>query len=79
MSELRACMVDSWELWVDYKPYSSRPLGDREVWLGYDPQGSENGDNAALGVMSPPLVSGGIFRAIEKHQLKVQTLEFMQS
>ena len=70
LSELRACMVDSWELWVDYKPYSSRPLGDREVWLGYDPQGSENGDNAALGVMSPPLVSGGIFRAIEKHQLK---------
>ena len=40
------------------------------MWLGYDPQGSENGDNAALGVMSPPLVSGGIFRAIEKHQLK---------
>lgn len=70
LSELRACMVDSWEIWTDYKPYSSRPLADREVWLGYDPQGSENGDNAALGVMSPPLVSGGIFRAIEKHQLK---------
>lgn len=70
LSQLQACMVDSWDLWTDYKPYSSRPLGDREVWLGYDPQGSEGGDNAALAVMSPPLVSGGIFRAIEKHQLK---------
>lgn len=70
LSELKACMVDSWELWTDYKHYAARPLGDREVWLGYDPQGSENGDNAALAVMAPPLVSGGIFRGIERHQLK---------
>lgn len=70
LSELRGCMVDSWELWSDFKPYSARPLGDREVWLGYDPQGSENGDNAALAVIAPPVVQGGIMRGIEKHQLK---------
>lgn len=70
LSELRGCMVDSWELWKDFKPYSSRPLGEREVWLGYDPQGSENGDNAALGVIAQPVVQGGIMRGVEKHQLK---------
>ena len=70
LSELRGCMVDSWELWKDFKPYSSRPLGDREVWLGYDPQGSENGDNAALAVIAQPVVQGGIMRGVEKHQLK---------
>ena len=70
LSELTGCMVDSWELWKDFKPYSSRPLGEREVWLGYDPQGSENGDNAALGVIAQPVVQGGIMRGVEKHQLK---------
>lgn len=70
LSDLQACMVDSYELWSDFKPYSSRPLGDREVWLGYDPQGSENGDNAALGVIAQPVVQGGIMRGVEKHQLK---------
>lgn len=70
LSELRACMVDSWEVWTDFKPYAQRPLGDREVWLGYDPQGSENGDSAALGAIAQPVVEGGILRAIEKHQLK---------
>ncbi|MDO9177421.1 MAG: terminase ATPase subunit family protein [Agitococcus sp.] len=70
LSELMGCMVDSYELWTDFKPYSSRPLGDREVWLGYDPQGSENGDNAALFAIAPPVVKGGIMRGIEKHQFK---------
>jgi len=48
LTELQGCMVDSYEIWTDFKPYSSRPMGERAVWLGYDPQGSENGDSAAL-------------------------------
>lgn len=70
LAELMACMVDSWEVWTDFKPYASRPLGDREVWLGYDPQKSENGDNAALIALSAPLSENGIIRAVEKHQFK---------
>lgn len=70
LSELQGCMVDSHELWTDFRPYSPRPMGDREVWLGYDPQGSENGDSAALGAIAQPVVQGGVLRAIEKHQLK---------
>jgi len=72
LAELMACMVDSWEVWTDFKPYSPRPLGDREVWIGYDPQKSEDGDNAALVALNPPMVEGGIIRGIEKHQFKGQ-------
>ena len=34
---LQRCMVDSWELWDDYKPAPLRPLVIRPVWIGYDP------------------------------------------
>lgn len=65
---LQRCMVDSWEVWADYKPFALRPLGYREVWVGYDP--SLSGDSAALVVLAPPLVEGGKFRVLERHQFK---------
>lgn len=69
MSEMQLCMVDSWEVWEDYKPFASRPLGNRPVWIGYDP--SNGGDSQALAVIAPPLVPGGKFRVIEKHKFYV--------
>ncbi|MFJ4288767.1 terminase ATPase subunit family protein [Cupriavidus sp. NPDC089707] len=69
LSMLMRCMVDSWEVWGDFRHWSSRPLGDREVWVGYDPNGG-GGDSAALVVVAPPLVPGGKFRVLEKHQFR---------
>ncbi len=66
MKLMQKCMVDSWDVWTDFKPFSERPLGDRPVWLGYDP--SLSGDKAALVVVAPPLVPGGKFRIIDKKQ-----------
>ena len=66
LSSLQPCMIDSWEIWDDYKPFALRPLGYRPVWIGYDP--SHTGDNAGCVVVSPPMVEGGKFRIIEKHQ-----------
>lgn len=66
LSSLQPCMVDSWEIWDDYKPFALRPLGERPVWIGYDP--SHTGDSAGCVVVSPPMVEGGKFRVIEKHQ-----------
>ena len=40
------------------------------MWAGYDPQDSEDGDNAALVIMAPPEREGGTFRILEKHQLR---------
>jgi uncharacterized protein YjcR len=65
-ASMQACMVDSWEVWEDFKPFALRPLGSREVWIGYDP--SSTGDSAALVVVAPPLVAGGKFRLLEKMQ-----------
>lgn len=65
---LARCMVDSWEVWTDWKPFSARPFGNRPVWLGYDP--SNTGDSAALVVVAPPAVKGGKFRVLERHQFK---------
>lgn len=68
LSEMQGCMVDSWVVWEDFKPFAMRPFGYRPVWLGYDP--ALTGDSAGLVVLAPPLVDGGKFRVLEKHQFK---------
>ena len=68
LATLQLCMVDSWELWSDFKPFLARPFGSRGVWIGYDP--SHTGDSAGLVVIAPPMVPGGKFRVLERHQLK---------
>ncbi|MGN6260288.1 MAG: terminase ATPase subunit family protein [Ralstonia sp.] len=71
LSMLMRGMVDSWELWPDFRAYAPRPFGAREVWLGYDPNGGgPTGDSAAIVVLAPPAVPGGKFRVLEKHQFK---------
>jgi uncharacterized protein YjcR len=69
LAMLQPCMVDSWVEWAsDYKPHAMRPFGDRQVWVGYDP--AETGDSAGLVVVAPPLVPGGKFRVLERHQFR---------
>jgi len=67
MSELQACMVDSWVDWANFfKPFTQRPYGHRPVWVGYDP--SHTGDTAGCVVLAPPDTPGGKFRVLERHQ-----------
>ncbi|MGB6053734.1 MAG: terminase ATPase subunit family protein [Burkholderiaceae bacterium] len=66
LAELQRCMIDSWVDWGDYKPFTARPLGDRPVWIGYDP--SLTGDSAGCVVLAPPAVPGGKFRILERFQ-----------
>lgn len=65
---LQACMVDSWEIWNDYKPHATRPFGNRPVWIGYDP--AATGDSQGCVVVAPPSVAGGKFRTLERMQFK---------
>jgi hypothetical protein len=68
LSELQACMVDSWEVWEDFQALALRPFGWREVWIGYDPAKARR-TVTAPGVSSlPPMVPGGKFRILERHQ-----------
>lgn len=69
-NDLITCGCDSLIEWEDFNPEAARPYGNRSVWAGYDPQESENGDNAALVIAAPPLVEGGKFRILERHQLR---------
>lgn len=64
--ELQGCMIDSLEEWTDFNPYALRPFDYRPVWIGYDP--SHTGDSAGYAVIAPPLVAGGKFRVLERHQ-----------
>lgn len=66
--ELQHCMVDSLEKWEDYAPFADQPFGHRPVWVGYDP--SLRGDSAGCVVIAPPVVAGGKFRILERHQWK---------
>lgn len=68
LAELQRCMVDAWETWLDYKPFTQRPYGYRPVWVGYDP--SHTGDTAGLVVLAPPSTPGGVFRVLERHQFR---------
>jgi len=69
LAMLQPCMVDSWEAWAeDFKPFATRPFGDKQVWVGYDP--AETGDSAGLIVVAPPAVAGGKFRVLERHQFR---------
>ncbi|WAF69357.1 terminase ATPase subunit family protein [Aeromonas dhakensis] len=68
LASLQRCMVDSWELWDDYKPFALRPLGSRPVWIGYDPAKGGQGDSAGCAVLAPPAVPGGKFRVLERHR-----------
>ncbi|MDC6179564.1 terminase ATPase subunit family protein [Ralstonia solanacearum] len=71
LSMLMRGMVDSWEVWEDFRPFAPRPFGNRPAWVGYDPNGGGGGgDSAALVVVAPPLVPGGKFRVLEKHQFR---------
>ena len=72
LARLQRCMIDSWDLWTDFKPHAARPFGSREVWIGYDP--SNTGDDAGCVVMAPPAVLGGAFRVLEKQ--KFQGLDY---
>jgi uncharacterized protein YjcR len=69
-NELQRCSVDSMIEWVDFNPLAKRPVGERQVWAGYDPQESEDGDNAALVIALPPDGPGGKFRLLERHQFR---------
>ncbi|MFC3338132.1 terminase ATPase subunit family protein [Paracandidimonas soli] len=65
---LQRCMVDSWEIWTDYKPHAARPFGNKPVWIGYDP--SDTGDKQGCVVIAPPAVPGGKFRILERIQFQ---------
>ena len=69
-NDLIACGCDSLIEWHDFNPDAARPFGNRRVWAGYDPQESEDGDNAALVIAAPPEKEGDRFRILERHQLR---------
>lgn len=69
-NDLIACGCDSLVEWEDFNPEAGRPYGNRGVWAGYDPQDSDDGDNAALVIAAPPRAEGGVFRILERHQLR---------
>ncbi|WP_224798158.1 terminase ATPase subunit family protein [Idiomarina abyssalis] len=68
MPMMQRCMVDSWEVWEDFKPLAGRPLANREVWVGYDPAKGGIGDSAGCVVIAPPAAAGGKFRILERYQ-----------
>ncbi|BES69717.1 terminase ATPase subunit family protein [Marinobacter nanhaiticus D15-8W] len=63
LSDLEKCLGDLQD-WRDFKPDSDRPLGNRPVWIGYDP--SRTRDGACIVVVAPPLKAGGKFRIVER-------------
>lgn len=71
MMTMQRCMVDSWDIWRDWKPFAQRPFGQAPVWIGYDPAGDgENSDGAGLIVLAPAKNRNGRHRILEQHRIK---------
>lgn len=67
LSKMQGCLVDSWIAWRDLKPFAPRPIGDLEVWLGYDPNGNnEGGDGAGLVAIAAAKGKSSAHRLVEK-------------
>lgn len=66
LSILQPNMIDSWEVWKDFKPLGSNPY-KKSVWVGYDP--SFTGDHPALAVVAPPTRAGQPYRVLERKHL----------
>lgn len=76
LAMMQKCMVDSWDVWRDLKPFAPRPYGELPVWIGYDPAGDgEGGDGAGLVVVAPPRSMAGKHRLLERHRLKGRDYE----
>ncbi|WP_110709179.1 terminase family protein [Salinicola sp. CR57] len=76
MMTMQRCMVDSWDLWRDWKPFAARPFGQAPVWIGYDPAGDgEGSDGAGLVVLAPAKNRNDRHRILEKHRIKGQDYE----
>lgn len=69
LRDMNRCRVDSFS-WKDFDAFALRPFGDGEVAIGYDPQESAQGDDAALVVIALPTAKGGKFRVLEKRRLR---------
>lgn len=65
-SLLEPNMLDSWEVWKDFKPQGSKPYAGK-VWVGYDP--SFTGDKPALAVIAPPKNPHQPYRILERKHL----------
>ncbi len=72
MRLMQTCFVDSWEVWDSFfKPFAISPVGHREVWVGYDPNGeNDDGDSAGLVVVLPARSKDDKHRIIEKYQFR---------
>lgn len=65
ISKLLNCAVNT-DKWKDFDKNSNRPLGEREVWAGYDPAHSTDG--ASFVIVSPPMLPKEKYRILERHQ-----------
>jgi uncharacterized protein YjcR len=70
LAMMSRCGVDSWDKWRDFNGLLLRPYGEGPVAIGYDPQESADGDDAALVVIALPTKKGAKFRVLEKFRLK---------
>jgi len=69
MALMNRCRVDSFTAWKDFDGYALRPYAG-EVAIGYDPQESAQGDDAALVVVALPTKAGGKYRVLDKRRLR---------
>ncbi|MBH9536942.1 terminase large subunit domain-containing protein [Novosphingopyxis sp. YJ-S2-01] len=70
LKDMQRCRVDPSDKWADFDGYALRPFGEGEVAIGYDPQESAQGDDAALVVMALPGSAKKPFRVLEKLRLR---------
>lgn len=72
--KLQKCLTDT-SKWQDVDLNADRPIGNREVWAGFDP--SRTRDNATFVVVAPPLHPDEKFRVIAVYQWRGMNFKYM--
>lgn len=67
------CTVEN-DVWKDYHEQKTRPFGNKEVSLGYDP--SRVRDNASLGILAVPTPGDNFFRALTTKNYHGQNFQY---
>jgi uncharacterized protein YjcR len=69
------CAVDM-DDWIDYKPNSARPFGNKPISVGFDPSRSINGDHTSCAVLEIPTVPQNPFRLLKRHTYHGKNLDY---
>lgn len=81
LNTLIGCGTDGYDEWPDWKPFASRPMGNRPVWIGYDANGSSGNGKAVYQIVKKffPMAMPYTMSMTSKRTLVLKMLQLIRA